>query len=344
MILSNKDTLFAFLILLLVIFLYILHVIILVIYTDKSRFNKRINVKKYINDIDYKKYSNLIKKDYNFKTSNNNQLNGNIYYYKEQYENIIIFACGYNMSKEQYLPEINFLSSLGYTVFCYDNLGTGSSEGKTLKGIPQSIIDLEYCINNIKNLYPNSKITLVGHSMGAYACVNVLNTKNVDKVIAISPFNNILDVVCENIRKKFGRNIFLYKTIYNILLRIRFKKYASYNTFDTIKYINTNVLIIHGEEDKTVNVNKCIDSMISNNNSFIKFLILPNKGHEPLLSINAINYNLYLKHQISDLKLNYGKNIPETEIKKINENVNIELKTQLDEDVLKEIKSFIKGE
>jgi hypothetical protein len=49
-------------------------------------------------------------------------------------------------------------------------------------------------------------------------------------------------------------------------------------------------------------------------------------------------------HQISDLKLNYGKNIPEIEIKKINDNVNIELKTQLDEDVLKEIKSFIKGE
>ena len=133
MILSNKDTIFAFLILLLVIVLYILHVIVLVIYTDKSRFNKRIKAKKYINNIDYKKYSNLIKKDYNFKANNNNNLKGNIYYYKEQYENIIIFACGYNMTKEQYIPEINFFASLGYTVFCYDNLGTGESEGKTFK-------------------------------------------------------------------------------------------------------------------------------------------------------------------------------------------------------------------
>lgn len=345
MILSN-NYIMALIVLLSIILLYISFILLLVVIIENKKFNKRINVKEYIKNIDYTNYKDLKRDNYSFNSSNN-KLNGYKYYCDNTSNKIMIFVNGYNTTTQNYISEINFFASLGYIVYCFDNTGTGQSEGKKFGGVPQAIIDLKYCLEEVVKQHPNNKITIVGHSMGGYAASNIINVLDinvVNKIIAISPFNNIVDVVYDNIKKNLGKNLFLYKTMHKIYLKIKYKKYASFNTFDTLKYTNIKTLIIHGEEDKTVKVDNCVNSMMSNTNMFVKYLVLENKGHLPMLSNNAINYNLYLKHNISDLQIKYNKNIPENELEKLNKNIDYNLKYQFDEEVLDVLKQFLKEE
>lgn len=325
----------------LIIILYLSFVLSIVIFVEKSRFNKRIEVNDYIEEQDYSKFEGLIRNDFSF-YSNNNKLNGYIF----NYENInnnkkIIFVNGYNTTTETNIVEINYLASLGYTVYCYDNTGVGKSEGKKFNGCPQSLIDLQNCIKHLRKDNRDEPLILVGHSMGGNAVINILNLEKIDKVVAISPYNNITDVVSENVKEKVGKKIFLFKTMHKLYLRIKFKKYASFNAYDTLKYTNSKVLVIHGINDKTVKVDDCYDFAMNNLNNNVKCLIVENKGHRPLLSINAINYNMFLDHSITELKLKFGKQIPEKELQVLRNNVNYKLKEELDEEIIREIKDFL---
>jgi len=320
--------------------LYIVFVIALVLYVHKTNFKKRINESPYIKDnITY--YKNLKYEQYSF-VSNNIKINGRKYFYdSSQNKDIIIFSNGFNTTINKYISEINYLASLGYIVYTYDYAGVGMSEGAHFTGMPQAIINLEDCINYVINNNPNANIILFGHSMGAYASCNVLNIKQVKKVIAIAPFDNVQSVVHEHVTNKLGRKIFLFPIIYRLLLYIKFKSYSSFSTFKTLKYTNTNVLIIQGEDDKTVSQTNFLNNMYMNQNNFIKYILLENKHHFPLLSNEAMTYDLFLKHQITDLKLNYKNKIPEDEITSLNENINYELKYKLDEGVLKIINEYL---
>lgn len=321
--------------------LYILFVVCFALIIDKKYFVKRITGNKYIKEIDYSYYKGLKKENFSF-ISNNIKINGNIYFYNsKENKKILIFSNGFNTITESYLPYISYFASLGFIVYSYDNAGVGKSEGKHFKGMPQSIMDLENCIKQIKIDNPNISITLVGHSMGAYAVCNVLNLESVDKVIALAPFNNIVDVVQDNIYQKLGRKIFLFPIIYRIILYIKFKSYSSYNTFTTLRCVNKKVLVIHGEDDKTVKVDKFINAMYSNPNAYVKYILLENKQHDPLLSVDAINYNLFLKHQLLDLTLKYNNKIPSHELETLNKNINYELKYKLDGEILRLIEKFI---
>ena len=63
-----------------------------------------------------------------------------------------------------------------------------------------------------------------------------------------------------------------------------------------------------------------------------------------MISNKAINYNLYIKNNISDLQIKYNKNIPENELEKLNKNIDYNLKYQFDEEVLDVLKQFLKEE
>lgn len=345
MILSNTYVI-PLVILLSLIVLYITFILVQIIIIEKIKFNKRINVKEYINNQEYTDYKNLKREDFSF-YSKGNKLIGYKFYYDSPKDKIIIFVNGYNTTTESNIAEINLFASLGYNIYCYDNTGTGKSEGKKFGGTPQSLIDLENCIKEVSKINPNKKITLVGHSMGAHAVSNIINhydITNIDKIIAISPFNNIYDIVDENIKKTIGKSLILSKTMHKIYLWFKFKKVSTYNTYNTLRYINKPILVIHGDADDIVKPDDFIHHMMTNNNMYVKYLIQENKGHRPLLTYDAINYDLYLRHNISDLQLKYGKQIPEDEIIKLNNNIDYSLKNQLDINVINVIKEFLKEE
>ncbi len=84
---------------------------------------------------------------------------------------IIQIIHGMAEHKERYIPIINYLNKNGYSVYISDNRGHGKSIndkyvlGNT--GTPEDLINDQLCFTKyIKNINPDKKIILLGHSMG----------------------------------------------------------------------------------------------------------------------------------------------------------------------------------
>lgn len=320
---------------------YILFLLILSLVIDKIYFKKRLATKNHIYEIDYKRFNNFNKEEFEFK-SGKNTLRGGIYYYSKSNTNIAIYMHGFGVKHTHNLYEIEMLASLDYTVYAFDMTATGKSDGAKFGGAPQAIKDLECCIKYVQQQNPQAKILLMGHSMGAYAVGCVLSLVDVKKAIVVAPFDNIVDVVQERVTSKFGKKILLFKTIYKLIQRIRFGKYSSLYTFESLYKTNVKTLVIHGTEDKTIPIDTTINSMMVNNNRNVKYLLLENKLHSPLLSEEAIIYNLSVSHTLEGLKIKYKKQIPNEEIEKLNKNIDLNIKNKFDEKVLVELINFIK--
>ena len=152
-------------------------------------------------------FEELSAKPIEFKSNRGQILRGNMYTNRsiKEYKGLIIFVHGMGGGHLSYTTEINTLAKAGFVVIGYDNTGTCSSEGKKLKGFFQSVIDLNYALNAIKQHKDLSKysISLVGHSWGAYTVCQVLQYKHdIKKVVAISGVNDVSKLICELLGKQ----------------------------------------------------------------------------------------------------------------------------------------------
>ena len=93
-----------------------------------------------------------------------------------------------------YMKEIEMLAKHGYLVFSYDKTGCATSEGSGMGGFGQALSDSNDVVNYLKSLKElnNYKLYVVGHSMGGYASLNVINFhQDIVKVVAISPMISV---------------------------------------------------------------------------------------------------------------------------------------------------------
>lgn len=104
---------------------------------------------KYFTADDFK---GLNAKPIEFKSNKGQVLRGNIYtnQHIKEYKGLIIFVHGMGGGHLSYTTEINTLAKAGFIVMAYDNTGTCSSEGKSLKGFYQSVIDLNYALKFVE--------------------------------------------------------------------------------------------------------------------------------------------------------------------------------------------------
>lgn len=341
MLLSVASTIYFVLIVMAIFLLiYLLFLFILLVGIDQYFLNIRLGDRP-IKPIDYDFYKGLKKDEFSF-LSKKNKLIGGIYYYNQKSDNIAIMVHGYGANHKNYFAEINYLASLGYTVYSYDGTGTSLSEGKKFGGAPQAIKDLECCIKEVKKLNPNASILLFGHSMGAYAVCNVLNVEHVNKVVAVAPFDNMPDIIFDGVMEKFGKRLFLLRPMYKLIQRVKFGKYSGFTTYKTLSKTQTPVLVIHGVNDRTVSINHFLENMDTNQNPNVKFMMVEDKLHRPLQSDNAVAYNEYLKLQLDSLKVKNKNKLTDEMIEEFNKGIDRQLKNELDEKVLSKITEFLR--
>ena len=149
-------------------------------------------------------FDELNAKPMEFKSNKGQVLRGNIYTNKDVkiYKGLIIFVHGMGAGHLSYTTEINTLAKAGFIVIGYDNTGTCASEGKSLQGFFQSVIDLNHALNFVKENEDLNKydIFLVGHSWGAYTVCQVLQFKpKVKAVVAMSGPKNVSDLICTSL-------------------------------------------------------------------------------------------------------------------------------------------------
>jgi uncharacterized protein len=186
--------------------------------------------------------------------SGNNRLQGYVYGVNQE-QGLVVVAHGIGGGADSYLPQITYFVDQGWRVFAYDATGSFDSEGKTTKGFPQALIDLDAALTyiNTQDEFVSLPILLFGHSWGGYAVANILHYDyKIAGVATVSGANSPMEMIIEQGRSMMGGFINIQYPYLWLYQRILFGEKASLNAVDAINGSDVPVLIVHGTEDEFV--------------------------------------------------------------------------------------------
>jgi pimeloyl-ACP methyl ester carboxylesterase len=131
--------------------------------------------------------------------SGDNQLQGFIYGDSNN-NGLIVISHGLGGTADHYLPLIVYFVDKGWRVFAFNNTGVDGSGGESMRGLAQSVLDLEAALVFVQNSgrFDGLPIMLLGHSMGGYAACAVLNiNQNIHAVVSLAGFNSSKEIFDE---------------------------------------------------------------------------------------------------------------------------------------------------
>ncbi len=204
----------------------------------------------------------------------------------KDYKAVIVMAHGIGCSRANYMARYDYFARKGYIVFAYDCTGTCKSEGRDIKGLPQSQLDLENAIKYVGTVeeLKNYKILVYGHSWGGYAAATVLNNKKcaekITAVVTCSGFNDIWNIVYYQVAKYTTKMILLAKPWLYLHFIVFYGKRALYTGIGGINKYKGDVLVMHSKDDKTVRYHDSVaihKDKCTNPNA--KFVIFEDRGH-----------------------------------------------------------------
>lgn len=206
---------------------------------------------------DYKKLKSILPREEFFFYSEGVKLKG--YYYKaENSKGLVVFAHGFKSGADNYLPITLYLVQNGYSVFNYDCTGTFDSEGRSMVGMCQQLIDLDNALKYVKRTpkFSSQPLFLMGHSWGGYAASSVLSLhKNALGVALFAPMYNANTIMMDKAEEYVGKLSQNVGPIFSAYQDLLFKDYTSYYSVKGINSVDIPVLIAHGENDKTITLN-----------------------------------------------------------------------------------------
>ena len=269
------------------------------------------------------------------KTFLNNHGN-EIHFFKYSYHPIknnktIIFLAGIGPGHRAYLREINEFAMQGYEVITLDYEGCGYSQGNCMSSINQPTLDTLALLSylNLKN-----EVILVGHSLGAYTALNVINKVNtIHKAVIMSGFLNEKYMMKSVLKSSLlASKITKYEKSLNPNLVI--------DNFSYLKQTSNNILFVHSKDDPTAKYKYLIPKVKKIKNPYLSFLEVNGKRHNPNYTFEAVKY----KDQIIETyfkKVNKGKFNSDEERKEYFKDVKLEDLTTQDNEVLKKIFIYI---
>jgi len=221
-------------------------------------------------------------------------------------DKIIIFSHGMYSDHTSYLQEIGYLVNNGFLVLAYDALGYGASGTSLIKGFGNNTKSLDIVIKNVKAKYPQSKIYLIGHSLGAYATLSVLKYHNdVEKICVLSPFVSYYKELKNMTQTRF-LSIFVY-----IIDLFKNGKYACINTKKILTKYNGEVLVISSKDDSIISFNNT--KYLMDNFKNFNYIIEETKDHNPDYTNEAVKKLKEFRNNLSILKgeelINYMNHI-----------------------------------
>lgn len=263
--------------------LMIIGIWVLSVMIYKKNFNTRFTsyepLRLYIDDFD-----GLRRTQYRFSSNKGQVLTGYLYSAGENQRGIVVMAHGFGGGgHNSYMDCANYFSHHGYYVFAYDGTGNDESEGETVGGLPQGVIDLNCAIAFMEKSgnFPDLPIVLFGHSWGGYSACSVLAYHpEVKAVIACSGFNSSSDMFKAAGKKQVGNIICVLMPFVKLYERIKYGNYASstaMNGFSTA----AAVMIVHSSDDNVVPAEYGYDIYYEKykEDPRFRFIRFENRGH-----------------------------------------------------------------
>ena len=294
------------------------------------RYDKVVGIPYY----SYQDFKGLHQESYKFKNTDNIDIAYFYYYYgKSQNDKIVLFCHGMGPGHTAYMAEINKLAEAGYKVLTLDYRGCDKSGGDYLKSLNKPTRDV---IDLLNYLNLREEIVLVGHSLGGYTALNVLNIrKDIKKAVILSGF-----IEMSSLLMKFVPNRFILNRILHFEKKIEPKYYG----IDNISYLKTTddkILYIQSTDDGMVPYDIGLKVVEQINNPNIKTIKLNDRKHNPNYTKSAIRY-------MDEVFGKYNLMIKEGEIKNDEDRINYFKDVSLprlveqDQDIFNQIIDFIK--
>ena len=232
-------------------------------------------------------FPNLSSERHTFYSESKNLLVGYIYKDNkfENYKGLFIFCHGYGGGGHHcYLDLINAICSFGYVVFAYDATANDESQGHTMKGFTQGLLDADQAINYVEQLkeYKHLDKYLCGHSWGAYSASTVLGWhKNIKGLIAFSGFNAATAVFKSNGERYAGEQANDFMGYVDSQERLLFGDISLRTAVESFEESKAKIVIIHSEDDMTVPIEAgfTIYKKHFKNDKRFKFVKLLQHGH-----------------------------------------------------------------
>ena len=207
----------------------------------------------------------------------------------------VVFFHGMGAGHNAYEKFIHTLALNGYLVYAYDNACCGMSEGDGWWNFSSALIDQENFFKWFETDPDKNglKIIAIGHSWGGFVAQNALRY-NVDKVVSISGFCNVVDLfIGSNPRLK------PLKFILKGMQRHYYGAYGNVNTYDLLKETEKDVLIIHGDKDPLVSYEKNFSELKEKlqDKKNVIFYTAEDRLHQPHMSKKAEAYLKYLSDE-----------------------------------------------
>jgi len=221
--------------------------------------------------------------------SGGNSLQGFIYG-MENDRGLIVISHGLGGSADFYLAIIMHFVDRGWRVFAFNNTGTAGSEGESVRGLTQSVIDLDAALTFIArsdSLFDNLPVMLIGHSWGGFAVCAVLNLDhNVRAAVSAAGFNNGRDVFEEQGTDVAGGFFHLLTPQLRTIERQLFGDTARLTAVDGINRSGIPVMIVQCLDDDLIRADTTSiyahRGRITNPN--VEFFVREGIGHEFIFS------------------------------------------------------------
>ncbi len=197
-------------------------------------------------------------------------------------DRIILFLPGIGPGHTAYMSEINALCSNGYKVLTLDYMGCDKSEGESLFSFNEPTRDVVDLLNHLKL---DKKIIVVGHSLGGYTGLNIVNINNhISKAVLISGFLSV-----ELQLQQWTKSNFLRKRILNIEKKAD-PKYFGIDNMNYLKNASDKLLFIHSKDDQMVSFNNSLKLVQEIGNPNFSFIEEDGKKHNPNYTLESVNY------------------------------------------------------
>lgn len=219
--------------------------------------------------------------------SNNGQILAGYQYSKEDQliKGVAVLAHGLGGGGQNtYMDIADYFTSNGYLVFAYDATGNDQSEGDSVEGLPQGVIDLDYALRYVKQAdeYKDLPIMLFGHSWGGYSVGNVLNCHpDVKAAVIVAGFNRSADLIQSQGETTLGSSIKLFMPYVSLYERVKFGEYAFYSAMSGFANSDAGVMVIHSRDDTQVPIEYGYDIFhdVYGDNSRFFFIEYEDRGH-----------------------------------------------------------------
>lgn len=172
-------------------------------------------------------------KEIKFKTEDNETLS-TVLKITPNSKGLIFYLHGYRGNLNDQVTASEFYSHLGYDFFTMDYRSFGKSTGKLIDE-KQFFLDVELVYDSIKQLYDESKIRIIGYSVGTGSAAMLASKNNPKSLSLMAPYYSLVQMTTNR-----------YKIIPTFLLKYPFE------TFKYVSEVKCPVEIIHGTADEVL--------------------------------------------------------------------------------------------